>query len=103
MKNSEKASNENVDTGEWNSVGRGGKGGKKQKKKLRKSRTVTLQTFITENGGYSPDGMGSSSSDKDEASKSSPDLNDDEQVVRSSLLSFFTDLLRRLGPVKRDE
>ena len=99
---SELNSNENLD-GEWNSVvGRGGKGGKKQKKKLKNARTITLQTFISENGGWSPDSF-SGSGDKDDLKEVLPELSEDEQVVRTSLLSFFTDLLRRLGPVKRDE
>ena len=89
--------------GEWNSVGRGGKGGKKQKKKMKNARTITLQTFISENGGWSPDGLGGSGEREELVKESLPELSEDEQVVRTSLLSFFTDLLRRLGPVKRDE
>ena len=90
--------NQNTD-GEWSSVGKGGKGGKKQKKKLKNARTITLQTFITENGGWSPDGL----AEKEDNPIYSPELSDDEEVVRISLLSYFTELLSRLGPVKKDE
>ena len=85
--------------GEWSSVGKGGKGGKKQKKKQKNVRTIPLQTFIRENGGWSPDGL----AEKEDNPNYSPELSDDEEVVRASLLTFFTDLLRRLGPVKKDE
>ena len=98
---SELHNNENAD-GEWNSVGKGGKGGKKQKKKLKNARTITLQTFIHENGGWAPGdlvGLG----EKEDNQNYTPELSEDEEVVKTSLLSFFTDLLRRLGPVKKDE
>ena len=90
--------NENTD-GEWSSVGKGGKGGKNKKNKKKNTRTVTLQTFITENGGLSPDGL----ADKEDSPSYSPELSDDEELVRISLLSYFTELLSRLGPVKKDE
>lgn len=98
---------QNVD-GEWNSVVKGGKGGKKQKgKKYKNARTLTLQTFFSEHGGLSPDygpSMIQTMADKDQDYKSyHPDLSEDERVVQNSLLSFFGDLLRRLGPVKKDE
>ena len=96
--------NENTE-GEWNSVGKGGKGGKKQKKKANWKKTVSLQTFINDNGGpvgYNPcDVVGSG--DKEDIQNYSLELSEDEVVVKESLLSFFTDLLKRLGPVRKDE
>ena len=94
--------NENGD-GEWNSVGKGSKGGKKQKKKFKNARTITLQTFNKENGWTPGDHVGSN--DKEDNRNDTPEmeLSEDEEVIRTSLLSFFTDLLRRLGPVKKDE
>ena len=91
----------NTGDGEWNSVG---KGGKKQKKKLKNAGTVTLQTFFIENGGWSPGSQSPGPGDREDSKiKNEPELSDDEQVVKNSILSFFADLLRRLGPVKVDE
>ena len=90
-----------ITEGEWNSVG---KGGKKQKKKLKNARTVTLQTFFIENGGWSPLSQSPGPGDhEEETKKNALELSEEEQVVKTSLLSFFTDLLLRLGPVKSDE
>lgn len=94
---------ENID-GEWNNVGKSR--GKKQKKKLKNARTITLQTFMSENNGGNYDGVFGSPTSAGENFRDDlvgPDLSEDEQVVKSSLLSFFSDLLRRLGPVKTDE
>ena len=97
--------NEQNPDGEWNSVVKGGKGGKNKKgKKYKNARTLTLQTFFSEHGGLSPDYSIPMMADKEQDFKSyHPDLSEDERVVQSSLLSFFGDLLRRLGPVKKDE
>lgn len=98
----EPENNEHTD-GEWNSVGKGGKGSKKQKKK---NRTIPWQTFMSqgERISQSPDGFGSSGESlcRDDSLKN-VELTEEEMVVKASLITFFTDLLRRLGPVKRDE
>ena len=96
--------NENTE-GEWSSVGKGGKGGKKQKKKPNWKKPVSLQTFINDNGGpsgYNPGdmvGLG----DRGDSPNYTLELSEDEEIIKASLLQFFTDLLRRLGPVKKDE
>ena len=63
------------------------------------------QTFINENGGpsgYNPGdmvGLG----DRGDSPNYTLELSEDEEIIKASLLQFFTDLLRRLGPVKKDE
>ena len=92
----------NGDTGgEWSTAGSKNNKGKKQKKKFKNNaRTVTLQTFISENGG--PVDPQEDFRD-DEGSSPVVDLSEEEQVVQNSLITVFTDMLRRLGPVRLEE
>ena len=84
--------------GEWSDVIKGGKGKVNKRKNWTKSaRTFTLQNFFTEHGG---DGKESVYEDSKTAI---PNLDEDELVIKNSILSFFVDLLKRLGPLKRDE
>ena len=88
--------------GEWSTAGSKNNKGKKQKKKFKyNARTVTLQTFISENGGP----VDPHEDIKDDENGDSPvlDLSEEEQVVQNSLITVFTDMLRRLGPVKLEE
>ena len=86
--------------GEWSTAGSKNNKSKKQKKKFKNMRTVTLQTFFSENGGPVENVQ-----DVRDERGSSPtlDLSDEEIAVQKSLFSLFTDLMKRLGPVKRDE
>ena len=92
--------------GEWKKA----KGKCKGKKNWTKNaRTITLQNFFAENGGPYIDGDKSDYNDFEESggrttmSSSAPYLNEEEQVIQKSICSFFVDLLKRLGPLKRDE
>ena len=63
-------------------------------------RTVTLQTFFSENGGPVEN---SQDLKDDQTSSPTLELSEEEQATQNSLISVFTDLMKRLGPVKRDE
>ena len=90
--------------GEWNSVVKGGKGKQNKKKNWAKNaRTLTLQNFFSEHGGPSLDGRESGFNEPDDTKSATPYLNEEEQLVQKSISSFFVDLLKRLGPLKRDE
>ena len=95
-----------VNNGEWSNVVKGGKGKNKKNKKLKNARTLTLQTFFSEQGVTgSPDGQGISG-DRDDRGVGilpTPDLSEEELVVQTSLHSFFAEVLRRIGPCKISE
>ena len=86
--------------GEWSTAGSKNNKSKKQKKKFKNTRTVTLQTFFSENGGPVENIQDIKD---DQGSSPTLELSEEEQVTQNSLISLFTDLMKRLGPVKRDE
>ena len=87
--------------GEWSDVIKGGKGRVNKRKNWTKSaRTLTLQNFFSEHGGVDPDGK---ECEYEDSKTAIPNLDEDELVIKNSILSFFVDLLKRLGPLKRDE
>jgi hypothetical protein len=91
-------SHSNSDGGGWSSVVQNKKG-KGKKKKMKNARTLSLQTFFSEHGGNSENEQG-----KDELGglpeDCQPELSNEDLVVRESLLSYFWDVLKRLGPVR---
>ena len=90
--------------GEWNNVVKGGKGKvNKRKNWTKNARTLTLQNFFSEHGGPCTDNKECDFGEIDDAKSTIPYLNEEEQVIQRSISSFFVDLLKRLGPLKRDE
>lgn len=91
-------SHSNSDGGGWSSVVQNKKG-KGKKKKMKNARTLSLQTFFSEHGGASETEQG-----REELcglpESTQPELSTEDLVVRESLLSYFSDVLRRLGPVR---
>ena len=91
-------SHSNSDGGGWSSVVQNKKG-KGKKKKMKNARTLSLQTFFSEHGGGSENEQC-----RDELGglpeMTQPELSTEDLVVRESLLSYFWDVLRRLGPVR---
>jgi len=84
--------------GEWSDVIKGGKGKVNKRKNWTKSaRTFTLQNFFTEHGGDGKECV------YEDSKTAIPNLDEDELVIKNSILSFFVDLLKRLGPLKRDD
>lgn len=81
--------------GAWESVGPAGKKGSKGKKgnkgKMKNARTLSLQTFFSEHGGGSEEGS---------EMMEEPELTPEEILARESLLTYFSDLIRRSGPMK---
>lgn len=91
-------SHSNSDGGGWSSVVQNKKG-KGKKKKMKNARTLSLQTFFSEHGGASETEQGREDLGR-VPETTVPELSGEDLVVRESLLSYFWDVLRRLGPVR---
>jgi len=79
--------------GAWESVGpgkKGSKGKKGNKGKMKNARTLSLQTFVSEYG----------ASEEGSEMLDDVDLTPEEILARESLLTYFSDLIRRNGPMK---
>lgn len=83
-----------TNNGEWSSVVKGGKG--KKKKKMRNARTLSLQTFFSEQQ-QDLDTFGNVG--ENYLDTTLPELDDQEITARNDLLSFFCGVLKKLGPV----
>jgi len=88
--------------GEWSWVSGGKKGKGKKSKKMKNARTLSLQTFFSEHGPQGQENGSDCGGGGPGSDFSGQDLTPEEALARESLLTYFSDLIRRSGPLKID-